>query len=1102
MARYEVKNPLTPEGRNQLNAMFEELYKEYTGAGLNAKEAREKALQSVLKSNEAMALSERTQKELSQAILKGDSSPLGGQLSVGADGTIHDNPQERFVNELNSVNRQMAQRATTSYVDTLMSNITDGSPKELFYSVNALTEKYPNGTTGPILVFDSSFTDGAHSFIWNEGALVEIETDFTWRLGSLSTASGKPMSGNVTRVRNVEYTYLNEGVIGLTDYSNYKIMVFQFNQDNDDSFIKSSDWFTDDYRVQEAGYYRVLIAYHDDRNIGDQEVYELGRLLKIQSGGMRWVDVGVYQATGVPKKSIGLEKLDENALDIVLPNVKIGSEMDWRLGSFHTGSGKPPNPDDNTTRIRSLEYTHVTKGNLVGLSNYNNHKFMVFQYSSPRDATFITASPWLSRDYIIEQPCFIKILLAFSDDRDISDVDKAEMPNLLKIMTNKVGNENILDGSITTNKLSKEVKDRLTNIEDSIDAATFDVDDLNFTVGSGSTATGENVDSTTRITSDYILVHPSTINFEPATDSKYLVLLYDINLNYMSFIPWRTEKSSIDIKEKQYVRVLLAYVDDRQVTELDIPILRETIKSNTRLEPTSNSGGYYFRGPAIPAIPTGENALKYDDFITQTWESLRATYPEHITRNTIIKDTSNTFDIYEYVFTPEHYEKTVFLTAGIHGDEYEGFWGLYYFMKNIYDDSYKYKQLRDLRHNVRFVIVPVLSPWGLENRVRATSRVSNANNNYDVFHKSPEYESPAGAFGFSENEALAVKLVADKYDADFDFYADFHTDRYDPQNGNYILINQLSSTMDISKQLTIDEVAYLKDEYGFNTIMKPHIVNINRRSSSFKYMEAVRGVPSAILEVGTGRMSPIGSSTTITVAVDWFTNIIVEMLKHDLRAPKQIDKGYEKSVVEGRQTGYVTSVLNNIPDDGLQVYINHKDFNGDSWSNKAERGDLVIQGLTSASSTPEGIKFIDSRVSIPATQYNDFAIVLKAKINSVGKVLSSENGSLMLEVRTHSADSTRYNIYNGNDYLVCSALKYNQEVTIGVKSQNGRLHLYVNGEPFNDITASHQTESQLYIGANSDFSDSVDMTLKSLALYNKTLKDDEIGFVFKNFIKH
>ena len=109
LARIDIHNLWDGNMRIAINENFKELYNEYIGAGLNAAEAREKALSAVMKSDDAMALSERTQKELSQAILEGDSSPLGGQLSVGADGTVYSDPQDRFVKEMNSVNQNLAQ---------------------------------------------------------------------------------------------------------------------------------------------------------------------------------------------------------------------------------------------------------------------------------------------------------------------------------------------------------------------------------------------------------------------------------------------------------------------------------------------------------------------------------------------------------------------------------------------------------------------------------------------------------------------------------------------------------------------------------------------------------------------------------------------------------------------------------------------------------------------------------------------------------------------------------------------------------------------------------------------------------------------------------
>jgi Zinc carboxypeptidase len=59
--------------------------------------------------NEAKQTADQTRTELNQAILAGDSGPLAGQLSVGADGTVHPSAQDRLINEYNKVSSQLAQ---------------------------------------------------------------------------------------------------------------------------------------------------------------------------------------------------------------------------------------------------------------------------------------------------------------------------------------------------------------------------------------------------------------------------------------------------------------------------------------------------------------------------------------------------------------------------------------------------------------------------------------------------------------------------------------------------------------------------------------------------------------------------------------------------------------------------------------------------------------------------------------------------------------------------------------------------------------------------------------------------------------------------------
>lgn len=69
-----------------------------------------------------------------------------------------------------------------TYVDSMLSSIAQGGPRELFYSLTALKSKYPSGADGTYLVFDSATTDGAHSYMWDTANL-------TWKdLGTYQAA--------------------------------------------------------------------------------------------------------------------------------------------------------------------------------------------------------------------------------------------------------------------------------------------------------------------------------------------------------------------------------------------------------------------------------------------------------------------------------------------------------------------------------------------------------------------------------------------------------------------------------------------------------------------------------------------------------------------------------------------------------------------------------------------------------------------------------------------------------------------------------------------------------------------------------------------------
>lgn len=351
------------------------------------------------------------------------------------------------------------------------------------------------------------------------------------------------------------------------------------------------------------------------------------------------------------------------------------------------------------------------------------------------------------------------------------------------------------------------------------------------------------------------------VNLYPNADTK--TLLFKL-LN---------EENSILRDELKKVQV--AFNNHKDRNKIDFNEMRADFEG--MLNPVDNTG-YYYRGKPAPSVLVGNKALSYESFIANTWELLREENPEYITRNTIIKDTSGTFDIYEYVFEPENYTKTVFFIGGVHGDEHDAFWSLYYFMKKITENTDSHERMSGLKDNIRFVIIPIVNPWGVERQTRGNSRGINTNHNYDVTFGVEGYVSE-GSAPFSENESLAVKMVAEKYNSEFDLFIDFHTDPYSPNKGNYITIVESSILWDTGVQITLDEIAYLSDTYGFTTNKRPAIVNVSAANGAWRYMELIKNVPSLIWETSVGRIAETGTSKMMTIAIDWMINVFTEMLK-------------------------------------------------------------------------------------------------------------------------------------------------------------------------------------------------------------------------------
>lgn len=198
----------------------------------------------------------------------------------------------------------------------------------------------------------------------------------------------------------------------------------------------------------------------------------------------------------------------------------------------------------------------------------------------------------------------------------------------------------------------------------------------------------------------------------------------------------------------------------------------------------SDDEGAFWEPPAQPDMNFGAghvpSSRDAEGLINTLYEPLRKVDPVYITRKILGRDQSNTFNVYQYTFSPKSYTKTIILSAGTHGNEDTAFLSLYRFLFHLVHDYRNYPQLAYIRENVKLVIVPFNNPWGVTNNVRQNSRAVDLNRNTDYLWDKitgTKYQTGGvyykGTAPFSEAETQIVRGYLEG-NSEAIAYIDFH----------------------------------------------------------------------------------------------------------------------------------------------------------------------------------------------------------------------------------------------------------------------------------------------------------------------------------------
>lgn len=228
-----------------------------------------------------------------------------------------------------------------------------------------------------------------------------------------------------------------------------------------------------------------------------------------------------------------------------------------------------------------------------------------------------------------------------------------------------------------------------------------------------------------------------------------------------------------------------------------------------------------------------ENCPSLADFYSLYYDTyLNRNIPNYtVTKKSLGKDQSNTYDLWEYDFCPSGWERMILLSSGMNGYEIAATFGLAYFMKQIIENHDNDAVLSYLFRKVRIKVLPQINPWGYAQnpKMYTQSRGVNINRNFDIDGKWAAYptyptqdsnpNNNKGEAPFSEAETQILRNWAEE-NAAAEFWIDCHTAASGYTTNKALYTSQISTSVLHEQSLKAQSllVAWTKAFYNLSSV--------------------------------------------------------------------------------------------------------------------------------------------------------------------------------------------------------------------------------------------------------------------------------------------
>ena len=221
------------------------------------------------------------------------------------------------------------------------------------------------------------------------------------------------------------------------------------------------------------------------------------------------------------------------------------------------------------------------------------------------------------------------------------------------------------------------------------------------------------------------------------------------------------------------------------------------------------------------------------------------------TKTLLGKDTSNTYDIYKYVFEPVNYTRTIMLTAGMHGNEIVSPIALYRFLYHIINDNQNIENYTYIKENVRIIMIPLVNPWGFNQTPRQYGNVNGVNSsrnfdyNWDSYVSSGTKWDKKGDSAYSELETQYMRDTYLEYKNSLEFTLDCHTAAGYSED---ILLYYVESDNVLRPKL-LECVTWNTNRISTKYSKTPSVTTEETaRALNLLWLNKIQGIPSATIE--------------------------------------------------------------------------------------------------------------------------------------------------------------------------------------------------------------------------------------------------------------